>query len=56
MFNARDLSVAEADDLIGTLADGPAQVAVLPQTRHVPHRDRVTQVLDLVTRFLASQG
>ena len=43
-------------DLIGTLADGPAQVAVLPQTRHVPHRDRVTQVLDLVTRFLASQG
>lgn len=37
---------------IGTLAGGPTRVLVLPDTRHVPHRERPQAVLDAVAAFL----
>lgn len=39
---------------IGRLSGGPAQVVVLPDTRHVPHRERETDVLDRSAAFLQS--
>lgn len=40
--------------IIGKLSNGRAQVEILPDTRHVPHRERPTVVLELVSRFVAS--
>lgn len=37
---------------IGKLAHGPARVEVMPDTRHMPHREREAVVLDLVAEFL----
>lgn len=37
---------------IGRLAGGPARVEILPDTRHVPHREREGTVLDLIAGFL----
>jgi pimeloyl-ACP methyl ester carboxylesterase len=37
---------------IGRLAGGPARVEVMPDTRHVPHREREAAVLDWVAEFL----
>lgn len=39
---------------IGRFAGGPARVEVMPDTRHVPHREREAAVLDLVAEFLNS--
>lgn len=39
-------------ELIGRLAGGPTRVEVMPDTRHVPHREREAVVLDLVAEFL----
>lgn len=38
--------------LIGQLAGGPARVEVMPDTRHVPHRERETEVAHRVAAFL----
>lgn len=38
---------------IGALAGGPARVIVLPDTRHLPHRERPAQVLERIAEFLA---
>jgi len=55
------LAIHGADDEYGSirhperirkLAGGPTRVAVLPATRHVPHREHEAAVLDLVARFL----
>lgn len=37
---------------IATLASGPAQLAVMPDTQHVPHREREAEVVARVARFL----
>ena len=37
---------------IGRLARGPTRVEVMPDTHHVPHREREGAVLDLVAEFL----
>ena len=39
---------------IGRLAGGPARVEVMPDTRHVPHRERELAVLDRIAAFLQS--
>lgn len=39
-------------ELIGRLCAGPAQVEILPETFHVPHRERPEAVIDLVCGFL----
>jgi len=41
-------------EIIGKLSNGPAQVEVVPDTRHVPHRERPTVVLELMSRFAGS--
>lgn len=55
------LAIHGADDEYGSvrhperiarLAGGPARVAVMPDTRHVPHREREQAALDLVADFL----
>ena len=38
--------------LIGALTGGPAQVEIMPSTRHVPHREREAEVTTLVCGFL----
>ncbi|MEW6513731.1 MAG: alpha/beta hydrolase [Pseudomonadota bacterium] len=38
---------------IGKLAGGAARVEVMPDTRHVPHREREAAVLDLIAGFLS---
>lgn len=40
-------------ELIGRLSGGPARVEVLPDTYHVPHRERPETVTSLVAAFLA---
>ncbi|MCB1897407.1 MAG: alpha/beta fold hydrolase [Zoogloeaceae bacterium] len=40
--------------LIGELASGTTRVEVMPDTRHVPHRDRMEAVLSIVDSFLVS--
>ncbi|MCB1909111.1 MAG: alpha/beta fold hydrolase [Rhodocyclaceae bacterium] len=56
------LAIHGADDEFGTtrhparidaLSGGPARVVILPDTGHVPHRERTTEVLDAVAEFLA---
>ncbi len=37
---------------IGKLAGGETRIAVMPNTRHVPHRERAQSVIDLVAEFL----
>ena len=39
-------------ETIGELSAGPAQVAILPDTFHVPHRERPEAVIELVCAFL----
>ncbi len=39
-------------EMIGELSAGPAQVAILPDTFHVPHRERPEEVIELVCGFL----
>lgn len=39
-------------ELIGRLAGGPTRVEVIPDTHHVPHREREAAVIDLVAEFL----
>jgi pimeloyl-ACP methyl ester carboxylesterase len=41
---------------IGKLAGGPTRVAVMPDTHHVPHREREQAVLDLIAEFLRPIG
>lgn len=41
-------------EIIGKLSTGRAQVEVVPDTRHVPHRERPAVVLELVSRFTDS--
>lgn len=43
-------SICHAEN-IAKLSSGPAQVEILPDTRHVPHRERPTVVLERVSRF-----
>lgn len=37
---------------IGRLASGPVRIEVMPDTRHVPHREREAAVLGLIAGFL----
>jgi len=55
------LAIHGADDEYGTprhpahivaLASGPTHSAVMPDTRHVPHRERETEVVERVAQFL----
>lgn len=39
-------------EMIGQGCSGPSQIAILPDTHHVPHRERPAVVIDLVLRFL----
>lgn len=39
-------------EMIGGLSGGPSQVEIMPDTYHVPHRERPEQVLGLVSGFL----
>ena len=39
---------------IGKLVGGPVRIEVMPDTRHVPHRERETAVLDLAAEFLGT--
>ncbi len=39
-------------EMIGELSAGPAQVTILPDTFHVPHRERPETVIELVCDFL----
>ncbi len=39
--------------MIAGLSAGPAQEEILPDTGHVPHREKPAEVLALITRFLA---
>lgn len=39
-------------EMIGRLSSGPAQVEILPETWHVPHRERPAEVLALVSGFI----
>lgn len=41
-------------ETIGRLAGGPVRVEVMVDTRHVPHRERERDVIELVARFLDS--
>lgn len=43
-------------ELIGNLSSGPSRVEILPDTYHVPHRERPAVVLNLVAEFLDSIG
>ena len=38
---------------IGRLAGGPVRVEVMPETHHVPHREREAVVLELISGFLS---
>lgn len=38
--------------MIGELSSGPARVEILPDTNHVPHRERPAVVLELVAGFV----
>lgn len=40
-------------ELIGKLAGGPARVEVMPDTQHVPHREKEAAVLAMVADFLS---
>lgn len=44
---------ARHPELIGKLAGGPARVEVMPETQHVPHREKEAAVLSMVQDFLA---
>lgn len=39
-------------ELIGQLAGGTAHVEIMPNTRHIPHREKEAAVVDLVARFV----
>lgn len=41
-------------ELIGRLSGGPARVEIIPDTHHVPHRERPDLILALVSGFLAA--
>ncbi|HYG88904.1 MAG TPA: alpha/beta fold hydrolase [Azospirillum sp.] len=41
-------------EMIGQLSGGPARVEIIPDTYHVPHRERPDLIVDRVTAFLAS--
>ena len=38
--------------LLTELTGGPAQLALMPETRHVPHREREVEVIERVVDFL----
>ena len=40
----------------GQLAGGPAQVEIMPETRHMPHREREEDVMRLVAEFVRELG
>ena len=41
-------------EMIGQLSRGPSRVEILPDTYHVPHRERPELIVSLVSEFLAS--
>ncbi len=41
-------------EMIGQLTTGPVRVEILPDTYHVPHREREGKVIDMVAAFLAT--
>jgi pimeloyl-ACP methyl ester carboxylesterase len=41
-------------EMIGQLCRGPSRVEILPDTYHVPHRERPGLIVSLVTEFLAA--
>ena len=41
---------------IGQLAGGPAQVEIMPETRHMPHREREEDVVRLVAEIVRELG
>ena len=42
--------------LIGQRVSGPARVEIMPDTRHVPHREREAEVAGIVAEFLEGVG
>jgi pimeloyl-ACP methyl ester carboxylesterase len=40
--------------MIAGLSSGPSRIEILPDTHHVPHRERERVVVELVTEFIAS--
>lgn len=45
---------ARHPELIGQFAGGTARVEIMPETRHVPHREKEDAVVDMVAAFLQS--
>lgn len=43
-------------EMIGRLCGGPARVEILPDTHHVPHREKPEVVIALVSEFLSTLG
>ncbi|PYQ41078.1 MAG: alpha/beta hydrolase, partial [Acidobacteria bacterium] len=41
-------------EMIGKLSRGPSHVKILPDTYHVPHRERPELIVSLASEFLAS--
>lgn len=41
-------------ELIGELVGGPVQVEIMPDTRHVPHRENASAVIEMVAGFAKS--
>ena len=41
-------------EMIGQLCRGPSRVEILPDTYHVPHRERQDLIVSLASEFLAS--
>ena len=41
---------------IVALAGAPAQLALMPDTRHVPHREREAEVIERVAAFVLSRA
>lgn len=41
-------------EMIGRLSTGPSRVEIIPDTYHVPHRERPDMILKLVAEFLGS--
>lgn len=39
-------------NIIAEQVSGPSRVAIMPDTRHVPHREREAEVVELVAGFL----
>lgn len=41
-------------EMIGQLSSGPSRVEIIPDTYHVPHRERQAMIVSLVADFLSS--